>query len=65
MAYDEAENPFPVATMARFVVEFGKGVCDVADLRTLAAANGLALDQIVPMPANNTALVFARAERQN
>lgn len=41
------------------------GVRDVADLRSVAAANGLALDQIVPMPANNTVLVFARAERQN
>jgi hypothetical protein len=40
------------------------GVRDVAELRALAAGNGLALTDSVPMPANNRVLVFARAERQ-
>jgi len=41
------------------------GVRDIADLRALAHSSGLALDDIVPMPANNMVLVFGRADRQN
>jgi hypothetical protein len=41
------------------------GVRDVGDLRALARDNGLTLAEIVPMPANNMVLVFARAERQD
>ena len=37
------------------------GVRDTADLRDLAAANGLRLAELVEMPANNAVLVFARA----
>jgi len=37
------------------------GVRDIGDLETLAARNGLALREIVEMPANNLILVFARA----
>ena len=36
------------------------GVRDVADLEALAAGDGLALREIVEMPANNLILVFAR-----
>lgn len=36
------------------------GVRDTRDLAALAAANGLTLADIVPMPANNFVLVFAR-----
>ena len=36
------------------------GVRDIADLETLATANGLALREVVEMPANNLILVFAR-----
>jgi hypothetical protein len=39
----------------------GWGVRDTGDLAALAAANGLALARIEPMPANNFVLVFARA----
>ena len=39
------------------------GVRDTRDLAALAAANGLALCDIVPMPANNFVLVFAREGR--
>jgi predicted membrane-bound spermidine synthase len=35
-------------------------VRDVADLEALAAGDGLALREIVEMPANNLILVFAR-----
>ena len=38
------------------------GVRDTRDLAALADANGLALAGIVPMPANNFVLVFARGE---
>lgn len=41
------------------------GVRDIADLRALAHENGLALGEIVPMPANNMVLVFGRAGRQS
>jgi len=41
----------------------GWGVRDTRDLAALAAANGLALVDIVPMPANNFVLVFAREDR--
>lgn len=36
------------------------GIRDVADLRRLAAAHGLELRSLQPMPANNLTLVFAR-----
>jgi SAM-dependent methyltransferase len=36
------------------------GVRDIADLEKLASDNGLALREIVEMPANNLILVFAR-----
>ena len=38
------------------------GVRDVADLEKLAAGAGLALSEIVEMPANNLILVFVRAK---
>jgi SAM-dependent methyltransferase len=38
------------------------GVRDIADLEKLAAGVGLALAEIVPMPANNMILVFGRAK---
>lgn len=38
------------------------GVRDVADLERLAAGAGLALSEIVEMPANNLILVFVRAK---
>jgi hypothetical protein len=41
------------------------GVRDVADLSALARRAGLALEDIVPMPANNLVLAFARPDRQN
>ena len=41
------------------------GVRDAGDLSALAQAAGLTLINIVPMPANNVVLAFARAERQN
>jgi SAM-dependent methyltransferase len=41
------------------------GVRDVRDLDALAQEAGLTLAEIVPMPANNLVLVFARADRQN
>jgi hypothetical protein len=34
---------------------------DVADVETVALAQGLALREVVEMPANNLSLVFARA----
>ena len=37
------------------------GVRDIADLETLAAANGLRLAETFDMPANNMMLMFARA----
>ena len=37
------------------------GVRDTADLRKLAAANGLHLMDIAEMPSNNAILVFERA----
>jgi SAM-dependent methyltransferase len=37
------------------------GVRDVGDVEQLAAQNGLALREVVEMPANNLILVFARA----
>jgi hypothetical protein len=40
------------------------GVRDIRDLRALAQAAGLTLDEIVPMPANNLVLAFARPVRQ-
>jgi hypothetical protein len=36
------------------------GVRDIADVERLAANSGLALREIVEMPANNLILVFAR-----
>ena len=36
------------------------GVRDTADVGALAAQNGLALREIVEMPANNLILVFGR-----
>lgn len=36
------------------------GLKDVADLRAAAKANGLVLKEVIDMPANNFALVFAR-----
>ena len=41
------------------------GVRDVGDLKALAEHAGLTLGEIVPMPANNLVLVFARAVRHN
>jgi SAM-dependent methyltransferase len=41
------------------------GVRDLADLNALAQAAGLTPAEIVPMPANNLVLAFARALRQN
>jgi hypothetical protein len=41
------------------------GVRDTAELDARANAAGLKLAEIVPMPANNLVLVFARAQRQN
>jgi SAM-dependent methyltransferase len=41
------------------------GVRDVADLSALADKAGLRLAELIPMPANNLVLVFARAGRQN
>ena len=41
------------------------GVRDLADLNALAQEAGLTAAEIVPMPANNLVLVFARAVRQN
>ncbi len=41
------------------------GVRDVRELSALALDAGLKLEEIVPMPANNLVLVFARAVRQN
>jgi hypothetical protein len=40
------------------------GVRDVGDLSALAQTAGLALAEIVPMPANNLVLAFGRADRQ-
>ena len=40
------------------------GVRDIRDLRALAQTAGLTLDEIVPMPANNLVLAFARPVRQ-
>jgi SAM-dependent methyltransferase len=37
------------------------GIRDVADVAAEAALNGLVLDEVVAMPANNLSLVFARA----
>lgn len=37
------------------------GVRDVADVERAAAANGLLLNEIVEMPANNLSLVFAKS----
>lgn len=37
------------------------GVRELADVRSAALANGLRLDEIVEMPANNFSLVFARS----
>ena len=42
-----------------------KGVRDVGDLSALARRAGLTLADIVPMPANNLVLAFARPDRQN
>jgi hypothetical protein len=39
------------------------GVRDTRELAALAAVNGLALEVILPMPANNFILVFAREDR--
>ena len=39
------------------------GVRDTHDLAAVAAASGLTLTDIVPMPANNFVLVFAREDR--
>ena len=36
------------------------GVRDLAEVQSAAAANGLRLDEIVEMPANNLSLVFAK-----
>jgi hypothetical protein len=41
------------------------GVRDVGDLSALARRAGLTLADIVPMPANNLVLAFARPDRQN
>jgi SAM-dependent methyltransferase len=41
------------------------GVRDVGDLSALAQHAGLALAEIVPMPANNLVLAFGRVDRQN
>jgi SAM-dependent methyltransferase len=41
------------------------GVRDVTNLDALAWDSGLTLAEIVPMPANNLVLAFARAVRQN
>jgi len=41
------------------------GVRDIAHLRALEDKAGLALADIVPMPANNLVLAFVRAVRQN
>lgn len=41
------------------------GVRDLRDLGALARDKDLTLCEILPMPANNLVLVFARADRQN
>lgn len=41
------------------------GVRDTSDLAALARQSGLALAEVVDMPANNFVLVFARADRPN
>jgi Protein of unknown function (DUF938) len=41
------------------------GVRDLADLNALAQDAGLRAAEIVPMPANNLVLAFARALRHN
>lgn len=41
------------------------GVRDVSDLSALAQAAGLTLINLMPMPANNLVLAFARAARQH
>jgi hypothetical protein len=41
------------------------GVRDIRDLRVLADKAGLSLTEIMPMPANNLVLAFARVFRQN
>jgi SAM-dependent methyltransferase len=41
------------------------GVRDTRDLRALADAAGLTLDEILAMPANNLVLVFTRMPREN
>jgi SAM-dependent methyltransferase len=41
------------------------GVRDIGDLKAVAETAGLTLGEIVPMPANNLVLAFARALRQN
>ena len=38
------------------------GVRDIADVEKLASGAGLALHEIVDMPANNLILIFARSE---
>ncbi len=40
------------------------GVRDIGDLEALAKDTGLMLTEVIPMPANNFVLVFARAERR-
>jgi hypothetical protein len=37
------------------------GLKDVADLKQAASQHGMALQEIIDMPANNFSLVFARA----
>jgi SAM-dependent methyltransferase len=39
------------------------GVRDIAEVESLARANGLSLRDIVPMPANNMVLIFGRTDR--
>jgi SAM-dependent methyltransferase len=40
------------------------GVRDTADLERLGASNGLALHEVVEMPANNLILIFSRSNRK-
>lgn len=62
--YRQAGRPF-AASNAAFDADLRArdpdwGIRDVADLVTAGSANGLALDTIVDMPANNLSLLFRR-----
>ena len=40
------------------------GVRDIADIQACAGRHGLELDQVIPMPANNFVLCFARSTQE-